>query len=1423
MSDRSHKGPGRSHESSHDRLRPNHELDARHAQREKRAPELSTKQDVDVAARRIAELDAAIKKQQRVVTAVANGGGEGMDVAHSQLQALVTATKTEVETLKSTIRPDKLADNVRMQKAISDVQATMAWSAPKIRPPQATMRPWDPIGIKQVQLVQQAPVHDFTTTSVVAPPSTMLAPQATLIQSTAAAAPVTVDSQQEHKTLTTPQYMVKYDEELRSGMYRFLIAHPIATPANVQFAGNYHDVIFQLLEMCNGGGAHTLTALRRWLEPADALALMDAARGTVTSSTGHERGDGQWHESVAATMGNHLYQALHVSLDRMLRRMVAVQVKQWDHDDYAAVNPAKLLPSNRLDWDVARVITGHYKGVGRAEVALDTPPEVAREAVRSRTVTTMQWQDTVGGAINAIKPTSPADASAEEMSIALFGTTVAASRLRQVGDVFYVPPDLLRTARPQLPAIFTAASPVVSDAVVQDQVAQAATRSNQADVTAESNRASNAQQPAVHDVTDAQLQAAWQNIDDELTAMSALAPPLKLQTTMAELRSAHAVDQSWPGRGHDGGSMDAAQQQRRSAKLAQFASQAQVLSGVAAIIGQVADKLPSHRPVSGRSTPAAAAATASSVAQENVFAHAQLDVAIDAATQQLIDEAMTVARSSRLAQTVPSQLAALYTRVRERDQRAVQAQVQAAAKSSEQAAQSTPAQVAGQSQGAHNAFVDSNAIARSGALAEELADIQANLVTAQGAQAQALRARLQIIFTQARVLEQSTTLMSAAAVAQQVSATMEQLGDSVWAVLTSGTGKFARQRQAAHNLRAELLVSARRLSATLRAREAAVESGHAGAVDKADAAIEKELHHVQALGQVEATKEMLQRAHDTCDSVQTRTQIAMIAVMIGITLVTMGVGAFADGVVLGGEAVVGSEVGVAAVNGVEVIAASQTMMIGAGGEIMLTTQAARTGAALFKLSTEALAQSSLQSLVMGNPLASSMLENIAASFVSLGALHSLQSLASGVEAGLKARGATAWAAVLGSKGAVISVQLLGQIAADVGMGYARKYAATGHGLTEEEMADIAVHAAGMTIGCVLAHGLLSKQLAALRHMGSRFSADVATTTKLLFRAESLEKRGDPTAAQTLLHDVQQELHGQQARMHELAGKSSSQLAHLGVSAEAIRLLAADTNVAASAVGRASVEATAINGGMTAVGRGMYVGDAITVERAVAEYRTQGMIVDQGQAAPRAGGETTTDTAAPPRSYRVRSPDGSADIALVVRTAPEATIDGASTHGAAKTAAAATPTSNAAAKSTTTHEPASNHAPVPEPSTKSSGGPTSAGAVKEPHAQRIETVIGHGVTAIGRDSFVIAPHSLSELHSGWHGAHDAPASAIHYDSKTNRSHFEANVSCSKANRLRLRWSRALVAALTHLQTLMSALILWSESRFRLRMGRKLSAL
>ena len=84
--------------------------------------------------------------------------------------------------------------------------------------------------------------------------------------------------------------------------------------------------------------------------------------------------------------------------------------------------------------------------------------------------------------------------------------------------------------------------------------------------------------------------------------------------------------------------------------------------------------------------------------------------------------------------------------------------------------------------------------------------------------------------------------------------------------------------------------------------------------------------------------------------------------------------------------------------------------------------------------------------------------------------------------------------------------------------------------------------------------------------------------------------------------------------------------------------------------------------------------------------------------------------------------------------------------AANKAQAAPSQSVGRAPATTAAEPV--RAAGPESSAWSSDAKESAPLVKPAEPQRLETVIGHSVTAIGRDSVAIAPQSLTELQAGW---------------------------------------------------------------------------
>jgi hypothetical protein len=240
----------------------------------------------------------------------------------------------------------------------------------------------------------------------------------------------------------------------------------------------------------------------------------------------------------------------------------------------------------------------------------------------------------------------------------------------------------------------------------------------------------------------------------------------------------------------------------------------------------------------------------------------------------------------------------------------------------------------------------------------------------------------------------------------------------------------------------------------------------------------------------------LQHAYDTIDDAQGRLALLEVAKIVGLALVTSGVGAFASGVARGFQL---GELAIGAIGATAEAGFSAAVMSGTSNEPFLET-----------FGTE-------------------LVTNLAF----FGAFRAFEHVWAGTQAGRISAG---WKQAGGvDKIAAVAIEGSAQAALSTGMAIAaaeaKEVATKGRTLTGDERAEVAARAAAMHIGMTIGHRVIGNVLKKLEAVGARASGLIVKAHRIRSLAKKVEASGSLDETLQLVTEAR-ELVLEEARLHE---------------------------------------------------------------------------------------------------------------------------------------------------------------------------------------------------------------------------------------------------------------------------------------------------
>jgi hypothetical protein len=207
-------------------------------------------------------------------------------------------------------------------------------------------------------------------------------------------------------------------------------------------------------EIAFAAGPELYTALERLLAPADVAALIDENRplGERARSDGRRVGPLDWTAAVALALVGEFDRRAMASLARVGPRVVAALdglAASTGADEVSGpretslLAPGQVTPSHPMDTTVIQTLTAIAVAEVTPPAAGPTPATTASSLRRVR----YEWHDDPR-LWNWIRVAEPADASVEEVALAVLGSSEQAFRLQGAAPFFALPPDVAAQQAP---------------------------------------------------------------------------------------------------------------------------------------------------------------------------------------------------------------------------------------------------------------------------------------------------------------------------------------------------------------------------------------------------------------------------------------------------------------------------------------------------------------------------------------------------------------------------------------------------------------------------------------------------------------------------------------------------------------------------------------------------------------------------------------------------------------------------------------------------------------------------------------------------------------------------------------------------------------------------------------------------------------
>lgn len=260
-------------------------------------------------------------------------------------------------------------------------------------------------------------------------------------------------------------------------------------------------------------------------------------------------------------------------------------------------------------------------------------------------------------------------------------------------------------------------------------------------------------------------------------------------------------------------------------------------------------------------------------------------------------------------------------------------------------------------------------------------------------------------------------------------------------------------------------------------------------------------------------QEFLKHSQQVIKDARLRAFCAQLIVMTGVTVVTGGMGAIAEGA-----------------------------MVGAG--------ASAATAQLAGLAVETLSFSALSARLNGTPITQELTSNLFGNLATFGAMRATKGLISGSRMGkiiaagsAEKGGAITWAAHAGA--------LTTHTVVTAGVQYAQmqieSLARQGRVLTIEEQLQLGVQGMAMMIGGAVIHHGMTSTMEHLTANGARMGSLFAKQRQLHALAKRVAAHGDPGEARQLLAELRVQLEAEHARWQALSKMSEQELQAQGIS------------------------------------------------------------------------------------------------------------------------------------------------------------------------------------------------------------------------------------------------------------------------------------
>ncbi|HEY1557957.1 MAG TPA: DUF4157 domain-containing protein, partial [Kofleriaceae bacterium] len=953
------------------------------------------------------------------------------------------------------------------------------------------------------------------------------------------------------KNIAAPGYVHLYIAEIRRGVDEFLLARTIPTgDSQVVFTpdiGPFMDALFKAFD--EDDSAAKVTRLRNWLAPADLYALVDRSRpifardgadnqpqgGGPNDALDYEhgpKGPPVWTTNVAAAIAATVDERLVASLARMSSQLVAVTAKHRAAGG-ASVRADELVPSHPLDWQVALAMVD--RGVPTVLVkagplAVDPAAHVAFKKVHR-----IEWQGAHGGPWNAVR-VEPTDAGVEAVAAALAGQSTEAYGFRRIGPFYLVPEDIA--------VKFPEAREHFDPTDLRDRTQQLALGQAAGEVeSVESERAiATAKAAPQHAPTATQLHTAWQTIDEQLQGIATVVRPYGVADGLSGAvtrHKAHATDLDRLS-GHDA-----------IVRGELFAKQTELLAAIAGQVAAITRDEPSPKP--GDVGDAKRRALGGLVRAANL---SQLPE-----TGKLALDEANAARRGSVLEPLDQTLGVIATQTEIARQLAVQST----------GAQQRSARVFGASLSQ-----------RAEALGQRVAVVRSELLRNQVDPGE-----LETLYRDADALRFETGLVAQVGELKQLYSAFDALVNSDWVLVSEAVahhyGEATMWRAGAMSLIGQLnRIHGEWLAVEASAEATAQKIAATGAKDadqQAHAFIEPKLAAIRgelrALGLDKNVQTFLRDAFDAIDDAKLRTEIVMIATMIGIAVISSVTGGVAGGVAEG---------------------------LGAGA----------MAAELTSLAVETVTFTALQAELTGEPLLEAFATNGIANLLTFGAMRGVGKLLEVTKVGKTLAAAKSGqqvraAAVALAKTAQLTAELLVSQGIQIAQAEYESVRETGHTLSLHDMAHSGAQGMAMMIGAAIGHRVLAEPIGGTRALGDQLGKKLGGLRR---HAAEVETSGNPTSALALVLDTRAYVDEEAQRATALAGKSEQELAAAGLTRDQAKQLAAHASAQRGAIEAMDAGTLAAQVGLDTVVPGrVFAGEPRQIDPVLADFRARGYNVE----------------------------------------------------------------------------------------------------------------------------------------------------------------------------------------------------------------------